>query len=105
MYYYFFYHHSEFTETPMMPVNVTLNEDVVFRCRHTNALTYAWYINGSAIGNNPPADITPSFNTLTIIALPRNNNTVIQCVAIIHNGTLLEEGSPPVILIIPGQTL
>ena len=101
-----FYCYSEFTETPMMPENVTLNEDVVFRCRHTDAVAYGWYLNGSVLGNNPPPDITPSFNTLTIIALPRNNNTVIECVAFILNGTqLLQERSPSVILIIPGQTL
>ena len=90
----------------MVPENVTLNEDVVFRCNHTHAALYGWYINGSVVGNNPPVDINPSHNMLTIIALPRNNNTVIQCLVIIFNGTQVrQEISPPVILIIPGQIL
>ncbi len=90
----------------MMPENVTLNEDVVFRCQHTHAVAYTWYRNGSPIGNNPPADITPSFDTLTIIALPRNNNSIIECGAFILNGTqVLQERSPPVTLIIPGKIM
>ena len=90
----------------MMPINVTLNEDVVFRCRHSEAVAYAWYVNGSTLGNSPPEDITPSFDTLTIVALPRNNNTMIECVAFIltASGTTLSERAPPVTLIIPGQT-
>ena len=96
---------SEFTETPVMPENVTLNEDVVFRCRHSDAVAYAWYVNGSTLGNSPPEDITPSFDMLTIVALPRNNNTMIECVAFIltANGTTHSERAPPITLIIPGQ--
>ena len=96
---------SEFTMIPMVPENITLNEDVVFHCSHPDAEFYAWYTNGSLVGNNPPEDITPSFNTLTIIALPRNNNTVIECSALIltPSGTgHFEVRAPSVILVIPG---
>ena len=89
----------------MVPENITLNEDVVFHCSHSDAIAYAWYTNGSPVGNNPPEDITPSFNTLTIIALPRNNNTVIECSAFIlpPSGTVFEVRAPSVTLVIPGR--
>ena len=86
-----------------MPENVSVNEDVVFHCSHSTADTIGWLINGSSLGSNPPDDIMPSVKTLTIIALPKYNNTEIQCVAVYFDGVTPIERSDPVTLIIPGQ--
>ena len=55
-------------------------------------------MNGSIIGPDPPPDITPGtnrdndgdlVNTLTILARPEYNGTMVQCEA------LFRDGSPP----------
>lgn len=94
-----------FTEVPSSQV-VYIGEEAVFRCRHPNAYVVGWNVNGSGIGQTPSLDITPGtdrddngtlVNTLTIIARPQYNGTVVECVAIFIDGTS-EELSQPVVL-------
>ena len=99
--------HVDFTEYPL---NITLligsEREVVFRCRHPNANLIGWIVNGSSLGQNPPPDITPGttrdddgalVNTLTIIARPEYNETVVECQAFFDGST---EMTPPVTLTI-----
>ena len=71
--------------------------EVVFECRYQTELplTYDWLINGGfhqvdtqdVSSFNPPTLGAPA--TLRIAATPGHNNTVVQCEAIIRNGTHL----------------
>ena len=79
-----------------------------FRCRHQNADSVGWLVNGTPLGNN--SDITPGtlyennhlVNTLTIMAHPKYNGTEVECVATFFNDSP-PELSPAVTLTVEGQ--
>ena len=67
--------------------------EAVFECRHPGATAYCWAINGTFLPWSVfPPDIvvvSPSGDspaTLTIPAIPKYNNTVVQCEAVVRAG-------------------
>ena len=75
-----------FTITPS-PLVVGAGAEAVFRCQDPTAHYIGWRVNGSTVGQNPPPNITPSttrdendtlVNTLTILALPEYNLSLIH---------------------------
>ena len=105
-YYRYLLHTLGFSEVPTSQV-VFIGEETVFRCHHSTADVIAWRVNGSSVGRNPPTDITPSTNrddddnlvyTLTIIARPEYNGTVVECVAVFLDGSSTEV-SPTALLL------
>ena len=68
----------------------------MFECLYTSSsgavVTYEWFINGVPHGQNNqyvmaqfPSSDSPA--SLMIVAVPKYNNTVIECEAAIRNGT------------------
>ena len=64
---------------------MTIGEEAVFRCEHHSAVAIFWRINGTALSSR--TDLYDDFNNdligqLTVTALTKYNNTLIQCVAL-----------------------
>lgn len=94
---------SDFTEAPMT-LNVTPGTEAVFRCRHSAADSLGWRVNSSSIERNPLAGVSEGSGTLTILALPEYNGTVVECVALFFNGSL-PTLSQPAYLIVQGRVV
>ena len=65
--------------------------EAVFECLYPGATYYCWFINGiflsvypPNIDTDPPSGGSPA--SLTIPAIPKYNNIVIQCRAIVEVG-------------------
>ena len=90
-----------FTEVPSSQV-VHIGEEAVFRCHHSTTRLIDWIVNGTLLDHPPPPDIIPSTEdgtqvaTLTIIARPEYNGTVVKCEAVFRNAS--PEISPAAIL-------
>ena len=82
---------------------MTAGEPAVFRCRHSNTDFIAWTVNGvSAQSTNlTVSGISVAGDTLTILALPENNGTVVECVVFFLDGSP-PASTPPVMLIVQG---
>ncbi len=90
----------------VQPVSVERAEglEAVFSCRYqVEGFTdnYIWYINNVVVGPDtetirarPPSSPGES-TTLTILATPQHNNSIVYCSAVIINGTdiILEDSS------------
>ena len=83
-----------------------------FRCRHTSSTFITWRVNGLAVGQFPdirPGSVNESDNiivsTLTIPAEPQYNGTVVECVAVLFNGSLPEVTPAAIILFTPTDSL
>ena len=87
-----------------MSLNITVDTVAVFPCQHPTADGIAWRINGSALWYFPEGVNTNQNSdgvfSLTIIALSKYNQTVIECVALFINFPSQETN--PVIMMIQG---
>ena len=84
---------------------MTIGEEAVFRCEHRSATAIFWRINGTALSSLP--DLSDNFNddiihNLTVTALTKYNNTLIQCVALFDSDNSQPETTAPAILKIQG---
>ena len=97
--------------------------EAVFRCRYqvegstVNSKgfdsTYDWSINKETVHAETETvkDLPPLFPggpaTLTIVATPQHNNSVVQCLRNIYNGTVFvgSEGSATAILTVYGELI
>ena len=82
---------------------MTAGVDAVFRCRHSDADFIGWKVNNVSIGRDPLPGVSVGAGTLTILALPEFNGTVVECLAFFISGTA--ESAPPVMLIVQGKFL
>ena len=97
-----------FVEEPTMPENVTLGSIAKLRCIHETAFSIIWNIslNGAIINPTHNEDFTPGFEqsdrgllyTLSVLALPQYNGTLITCIAVLPN-----ELSRTIMLVIHGK--
>ena len=65
--------------------------EAVFECLHPGATSYGWAINGTFLSVYPSdlVAVSPSGDSpasLTILARPEYNNTVVQCEAVVRVG-------------------
>lgn len=103
---------TTFTTIPLAK-NVSAGERVVFQCQHETADGIGWKLNGTLLNTFNPANVTatglplPNGNViynLILTALPRYNNTTIECIA-----TFLNQEAPtstePVLLLIQGMLI
>ena len=76
-----------------------VGEEAVFQCKHP---TTDWRVNGTLLGHPPPPDIILGtedgtlVETLTVIAYPQYNGTVVECEAVFRSAP--PELSPAVVL-------
>ena len=87
-----------------MTLNVTAGVEAIFRCQHSAADSLGWRVNGNSIERDPLPGVSEGPGTLTILALPENNGTVVECVALFFNGSL-PSLSPPAYLIVQGRVV
>lgn len=84
--------------------------EATFRCRHEDAGVHiGWQVNGTSIGQVKNSNIIPGtirdergylVDILTILALPKYNNTEVQCLAITLVPNITTELTPVAKLII-----
>ena len=84
---------------------MTIGEEAVFRCEHRSADAIFWRINGTSLSSRP--DLSGDFNddiihNLTVTALTKYNNTLIQCVAVFVSDNNQPEITAPAILKVQG---
>ena len=83
---------------------MTIGEEAVFRCEHRFAVSHFWRINGTSLSSRH--DLYNYFNDvnsqLTVTALTKYNNTLIQCVAVFDSVNSQPETTAPAILKIQG---
>ena len=104
---------AQFTEDPMS-VERAEGLEAVFSCQYQEeglTVTYDWAINNSLVSidtetvraRRPSSPGEPA--TLTILATPQHNNSVVQCVATIRNGivTVRSEISTTATLTVHGE--
>lgn len=103
-------HDADFTRIPESQT-VGLGLDAVFHCQHRGALSIGWLVNGVPenrlndsgmfikSGNYRDQDNSLVY-TLTILARPEYNGTMVECVAPFLDGPA--QRSPPVTLTIEG---
>ena len=75
----------------VQPVSVVQAEglEAVFECRYPGeGVTHTLIVNGSAVDADIPSG--GSLASLTVPARPEYNNTVVQCVAFVVVGTVVE---------------
>ncbi len=89
--------------------------EAVFRCQYQVeglSVTYDWFINNVLVradtetvrARRPSSPGDPA--TLTILATPQHNNSVVQCEAVIRNGTdRIFEISSAVSLVVRGKSI
>lgn len=85
-----------------MSVNVTMDTEAVFQCKHPTADSTNWKINGTILRVLPEGvhlgrDSTGVHN-LAIMAHPEYNSTMIECV-VFFSGSPAEETAPAVMMI------
>ena len=73
-----------FVEEPLS-LNLTIGEEAVFYCEYRSADAIFWRINKTSLSSRP--ELSDDFNDdiigqLTVSALTKYNNTLIQCVAV-----------------------
>ena len=93
-----------FEEVPKSQ-QVSVGDSATFRCRHQSADTIRWRVDHTLITANPSPDITPTtvregghvVHTLTIVARPEYNGTVVECVAMFDDHTPDEDTLPAVL--------
>ena len=91
-----------FTELPSS-VNVTAGDEAVFRCQHSDAEFIGWRVNSMPFRQTSVPGVSQGTDgSLTILALPENNGTLVECVALFTDGTL-PISSPPAILVVQGK--
>ena len=59
--------------------------EAVFVCQYPDPVSYAWFVNGNFVSHgNPPQGVRLGIasGSLSIIALPSYNNTIVWCRAI-----------------------
>ena len=86
---------------------MTAGVEAVFMCRHPTADYVVWRVNNVSVGrtsNQTSIPVSQGTGTLTILALPEYNGTVVECVALFIDGSP-PEISPPVRLIVEGKWL
>ena len=101
----------------VQPVSVERAEglEAVFSCRYqVEGFTdnYFWYINNVVVGPDtesirarPPSSPGES-TTLTILATPQHNNSIVYCSAVIINGTdITLADSSTASLVVHGESL
>ena len=91
-----------------IPANVTIELGTALppcRCRHTSSdALINWRVNGSSLGRflNISSDFINEngniVSTLTIPAEPQYNGTVVECVAVLLDGSLPQVSPPATIL-------
>ena len=93
---------------------VTLDEQHTYKCSHSTANRIFWRVNDRVLGveiltipgivytdtSSHPDDTT---YTLTITALPQNNETTIQCTAAFYEGA--PQDTPTVTFLIQGKLI
>ncbi len=86
-----------------------IGEKAVFRCQNLGAVFVFWNFNGSMVTQTPPPDITPAttldrnnhlVHILTIVARLEFNGTLVECGALLQNGSRIL--TPSVELLIAG---
>ncbi len=102
----------------VQPVSVKIAEglEAVFRCQYQvegPTGTYNWIVNHEilqtdtkTVEHRPPS--SPGGRaTLTMLATPQHNNSVVQCLRNIYNGTLIvgSEESATAILTVYGELI
>ena len=98
---------AAFVSTPMS-VNATRGSTATFSCS-TNALTgtFAWFFNGSLLGQLNTPDITARqvgrTSFLHVLAKEEYNNTSVVCELIVHDPVLSAERSDPAVLKVQGM--
>ena len=94
-----------FTEIPRT-LNVTAGIQAMFRCQHSDADTLAWRVNNRSIRQSPLRGLSQSQDrsTLTIIALPEYNGTLVECLALYFDGSP-PDSAPPAYLIVEGRVV
>ena len=99
--------------SPMLMV-VTLDEQHTYKCSHSTADGITWRVNDRVLGveifTTPGIVYTDTRShpddtvyTLTIIALPQNNETTIQCTAAFDEGA--PQDTPIVTFLIQGKLI
>ena len=99
------------------PVSVERAEglEAVFRCQYQvgSTVAYDWFINHEivrtdtkTVEHRPPSSPGEPA-TLTMLATPQHNNSVVQCLRNIYNGTLIvgSEESATAILTVYGELI
>ncbi len=68
--------------------------EAVFRCQYQVSVIYEWFLSDSLVAIDtetvrarPPSSFGGPA-TLTIVATPQHNNSIVQCEATIRNGTV-----------------
>ena len=84
---------------------MTIGKEAVFHCEHRSAVAIFWRINGTSLSSR--TELSDDFNddiirNLTVTALTKYNNTLIQCVAVFHSDNSQPETTAPAILKIQG---
>ncbi len=89
--------------------------EAVFRCQYQAeglTVTYDWFINNVIVRTDTetvrarPPSSPDEQQTLTIVATPQNNNSVVQCEATIRNGTdRIFDISSAVSLVVRGESI
>ena len=79
-----------------------IGEEAVFRCEHRSAAATFWRINGTSLSSR--TELNNDFNDdingqLTVTALTKYNNTLIQCVALFHSDNSQPVTAPAVLKI------
>lgn len=99
-----YYIYPAFEEVPRSQ-QVSNGDSATFRCHHQSADTIRWRVDHALITANPSPDITPTIvregdhivHTLTIVARPEYNGTVVECVAMFDDHTPDEQTAPAVL--------
>ena len=90
---------SEFVTVPSPPVlTVTADERHVYMCNHSETIEVSWRVNGSRLYDEifpteisinivPVGPLGNRVTTLEIGGRPEHNNTTIQCLAKLTNGS------------------
>ena len=76
-----FYTAQQFTVQPESVVQAE-GLEAVFECGYPDPASFAWFVNGSFVSaSNPPQGVTlgPGSTSVSILALPLYNNTVVWC--------------------------
>ena len=83
---------------------MTIGEEAIFRCEHRFADAFFWRINGTSLSSR--TDLSDDFNELigqlTVTALTKYNNTLIQCVAVFVSDNSQPVTTAPAVLMIQG---
>ena len=94
---------GRFLQSPAS-LNITVDTVAVFPCQHSTADGITWRINGTILRDLPEGVSTDQNSDgtiiLTITALPKYNQTVIECVALFTESP--SDDTDPAIMMIQG---